>query len=279
MKVTKKDPPSFMDVIKAALLANPATSGATQLASALMREGKERLAENLKPYGYTTHDRIVGEGGSVELKRNSPEQRVIDALMGESEYSDFEKKYPSEGMKERQSLFRTILGLEGDELPASEYMEGAFRSPVTESSLKSILNNPKLFYSRHSRVPLNEQTMRSVIDELIKNPSYAGQGQNDGLENVLGTFTINKGKDDRGEYIDYYDEWDLNPFTTKRIGQMDRDPDKRYIEDFLYDDVFQLKTPKIYGRVYMDELMGGGQETPKQLDRLSKMSIYDRNRG
>jgi len=259
-----------MDVIKAALLANPATSGATQLASALMREGKERLAENLKPYGYTTHDRIVGEGGSVELKRNSPEQRVIDALMGESEYSDFEKKYPSEGMKERQSLFRTILGLEGDELPASEYMEGAFRSPVTESSLKSILNNPKLFYSRHSRVPLNE---------LIKNPSYAGQGQNDGLENVLGTFTINKGKDDRGEYIDYYDEWDLNPFTTKRIGQMDRDPDKRYIEDFLYDDVFQLKTPKIYGRVYMDELMGGGQETPKQLDRLSKMSIYDRNRG
>lgn len=276
MKTIKKDPPSFMDVIKAVMLANPATSGATQLAGALMREGKERLAENIKPYAYTTYDRTRNQDRSIELKENSPEQRIIDALMGESEYSNFEKKSPSKGMKERQSLFRTVLGLEGDKLPASEYMESAFRSPVTETSLKNLLNNPKLFYSRYSRVPLNEQTMRSVIDKLIAEPSYAGQLESKGLENVLGNFTVNKGKDDRGEYIDYYDEWDLNPFTSIVD---DRDPDKRNIEDFLYDDLFKLKTPKIYGRVYMDELIGGGQETPKQLDRLGKMSIYDRNRG
>jgi hypothetical protein len=28
----------------------------------------------------------------------------------------------------------------------------------------------------------------------------------------LGDYTVNKGKDDRGEYISYYDKWDINPF-------------------------------------------------------------------
>jgi hypothetical protein len=268
MKTVKKDPPSFIDVIKAALLANPATSGLATLAGAAVNEGKERLAENLKPYGYKGSIRKLNEHGVRQLHLTSPKDRIINALMGESEYSQDELNSPSEAMKERKALFRSVLGLGGDGLPASEYMDDAYRSPVTEKFIKNILNDPQRYYSQYSNTPKSKQLMSDVIDQLVKEPQYVGAGG----YNTLGTFSLNRGSDDRGDYIDYYDEWDLNPFTDNLGGKPDKN--KRKIEDFFYDDVFRLNTPKVYGRVYMDELIGGDQEVPKLLDRLNKSSIY-----
>jgi hypothetical protein len=31
----------------------------------------------------------------------------------------------------------------------------------------------------------------------------------------MGTYTVGKGEDENGEYISYYDEWDINPFSGK----------------------------------------------------------------
>lgn len=257
-----------MDVIRTALLANPATSGLATLAGAAVHEGKERLAENLKPYGYQGQTRKLNDHGVMQLHLTSPQDRIINAIMGESEYSGSELNSPSEALKERKALFRNVLGLGGDGLPASDYMDGAYRSPVTENFLKSILNDPQSYYGKYSGTPKGKQLMSDVIDQLVKEPQYVGAGGH----NTLGTFTLNRGSDDRGDYIDYYDEWDLNPFTDD-FGRKP-DEDKRKIEDFFYDDVFGLNTPKVYGRVYMDELIGGDQEVPKLLERLNKSSIY-----
>lgn len=267
MRSVKGDPPSFMDVIKAALLANPVTAGTTALAGAAVREGKERLAENLRPVGYERYDVPRKETYDEEKHLVGPSDRLIKALMGESEYSKMEQEDPPESLKERQALFRTVLGLEGGSLPASEYMEGAYRSPVTEKALMQVLNDPTSYYSKHSRTPRSEMTLDAVIDEMTAEPHYHGPDISQyGQSNVLGHFTVNRGSDERGDYIDYYDEWDLNPFSDRPT---DGIAGVRGLEDFVYDDVFGLKTPKIYGRIYMDQLNDKGSEVPRLLRDLS----------
>jgi len=267
MRLVKKDPPSFMDVIKAALLSNPATAGMTALASSAVREGKERLAENLRPLGYERYDVPRNEAYDEEKHLTGPADRLINALMGESEYTKMEQENPSESLKERQALFRTVLGLEGDTLPASEYMEGAYRSPVTEKALMQVFNDPESYYSKHSRIPRSQMTLESVIDEMTAKPHYHGPDISQyGQSNVLGRFTVSRGSDERGDYIDYYDEWDLNPFSDRPTDGM---PELRGLEDFVYDNVLGLKSPKIYGRIYMDQLNDKGSEVPRLLRDLS----------
>lgn len=256
-----------MDIIKAALLANPVTSGATTLASAAVREGKERLAQNLRPVGYEQYNVPRKERYDREKHLVGPAARIINALKGESEYTEFEQDNPTPSLKERQDLFRAVLGLEGDSLPPSEYMEGAYRSPVTEKTLMTVLNDPTLYYGKHSRVPESEMTLDSVIDAMTAEPNYHGPDPfKQKGENVLGHFTVNRGSDERGDYIDYYDEWDLNPFSDRPT---DAIPYLRGLEDFVYDDVLGLKTPKIYGRIYMDQLDDKGSEVPRLLRDLS----------
>lgn len=274
MRSVKEDPPSFMNIIKAALMANPVTSAPTLLAGAAVREGKERLAENLRPMGYDRFDNPRGEKYDRAKHIVTPEKRILQALMGKSEYSESEKSNPSEDMQERQSLFKTVLGLEGGTLPPSDYMEGAYRSPVTERNLLMVLNDPTKYYSRGSNTPPSGQTLKSVIDSMTSEPAYHGPDVfNYDTENVLGNFTVNRGSDERGDYVEYYDEWDLNPFSDQYTSNS---RDVRGLEDFLYDDVFGLKSPKIYGRIYMDELKDKGQDIPKLLRYLSQdQSSFD----
>ena len=267
MKLRKEDPPSFMDIIKTVLLTNPATAGATALASAAVQEGKERLAQNLRPVVYEQYN--VPRKGRYDKEKHlvGPVDRIINALKGESEYTEFEQDNPTPSLKERMSLFRTVLGLEGDTLPPSEYMEGAYRSPVTEKNLLHVLNDPTSYYGKHSGIPKSEMTLDSVIDEMAAKPHYHGPDVSQyGNDNVLGHFTVNRGSDERGDYIDYYDEWDLNPFSDRPT---DAIPQLRDLEDFVYDDVLGLKTPKIYGRIYMDQLDDKGSEMPRLLRDLS----------
>ena len=44
-------------------------------------------------------------------------------------------------------------------------------------------------------------------------------GENSSRARVLGNFTVNKGKDERGEYISYYDKYDLSP-TLPVVGKL-----------------------------------------------------------
>ena len=82
---------------------------------------------------------------------------------------------------------------------------------------------------------------------------------NGGYGNVLGSFTVNRGSDDRGEYIDYYDVWDLNPISSTMKAKYSEGATNavRAAEDFFTRDVMGMKAPEIYGRIYFDELDSG----------------------
>jgi len=59
-----------------------------------------------------------------------------------------------------------------------------------------------------------------------------------------------KGKDEKGEYIDYYDKWDLNPFERKS-GTMGKILDKGAT---AAQNLAGIKNPEVYGRVYYDNI-------------------------
>lgn len=48
------------------------------------------------------------------------------------------------------------------------------------------------------------------IDQFLTSADKRGQTQ--GYNDTMGTFTLTKGRDDRGDYISYYDKWDVSPF-------------------------------------------------------------------
>lgn len=69
-------------------------------------------------------------------------------------------------------------------------------------------------------------------------------GENASRARVLGNFTVNKGKDDKGEYISYYDKYDLNP-------------DLPIVGEFFGGlDNFVGKPFEIYDRIYIDPKTG-----------------------
>ena len=82
-------------------------------------------------------------------------------------------------------------------------------------------------------------------EKAIKKKIRENDGISTGIWNigkVLGNFTIDRGKDEDGrKYISYYDKWNINP--TKGV-----------IDDKTIDKIFGMKSPEIYGRVYLDEL-------------------------
>ena len=48
------------------------------------------------------------------------------------------------------------------------------------------------------------------VDQFLTSPDKRRQTQ--GYNDTMGTFTLTKGRDDMGDYISYYDKWDVSPF-------------------------------------------------------------------
>lgn len=86
--------------------------------------------------------------------------------------------------------------------------------------------------------------------------SNQGSGKNAYLPFLhLGKFKMSQGKDERGEYISYWDEWDLDPPVLR----------KRNI------DIDKLNNPyEVYGRIYKDEFK---KENTKSSDMKNKYAI------
>lgn len=112
-----------------------------------------------------------------------------------------------------------------------------YSSPSTEEELRRLLStSPNRIFGYNDEAWLDEP---KIIDNLL-----------------LGDYTVSTGKDDKGTYLSYYDEWDLNPLA--QISQK-----LKPLEDALYSPFF---TPaEVYGRVYYDpkEINLGSTYTPR----------------
>ena len=263
---------------------NPATAAVKLTGKAMdyvIDEGKKRLADNIYPFGYVSQGLSVGD-------------RVVNALMGNAEEGSVNNPRPGTpepSTQERNTLFRQVLGVEGDTLPKSEYRENAYRSPVTEANL-----------TRKLRIAasIGPEGLEEEISRMESEPGYHGGG----AANVLGNYTVTRGEDEKGKYIDYYDVWDLNPsdqikfasnpYLNEKSGsyfpssfpgsstinrylneyfsgnETEAREKARKAEDFVFDKVLGLKSPEIYGRIYLDDISPYPEMVNKKLGGLKR---------
>ena len=184
---------------------------------------RKRLAKNLYPVSYSgdpDEDGVLG----------GPIDKVALALKGKKSVFDDRtgnKDEDSLAIQERTDLLQVLMGQDQqyNSISESKYkptkgdnIDGTFySSSLTEDMLRN-----KLTHSGWDEFPTQTVT---------------GGGP-------LGNFTIDKGEDERGKYVSYYDKWDLSPF---KKGFMNKVSDK--IQSWA-----GINPPEVYGRVYMDEI-------------------------
>ena len=186
---------------------------------------RKKIAENLRPFGYMANTK-------------SPLERITSVLTGtpepgsiaSDEQEPWHRQYkPKEGMqakRERQDLLSMMM--------TGEQRHGSI--PVSEYKPTKAKDKNVTYYS-------SPETERDILN-MVQNPDW--KGSLDELKEkygrVLGRYTINKGEDEKGKYISYYDVWDLNPYRGKSKVADIASTAGQYFAG--------VKPAEIYGRVY-----------------------------
>jgi len=118
-------------------------------------------------------------------------------------------------------------------------------------------------------IPINERAKEELVNEGVRIPLNKNKTSTTLMGYNHGEHTVGKGFDpQKGEYISYYDRWDLNPFSSryssetklknnlilKKLGLLD---------NRKYGDLsFGLGKPlDFYDRIYLDDYFGINQPT------------------
>ena len=216
---------------------------------------RENLAENVNPRTYDMYfdtdapgfeDPLLGNQAvqrlynAIVLDRKEPlRQREEDAIEEVYDPSDIDYESNVASEAERQDLLNLMLGQDqkyGSIAPAiykptkakdpdAEY----YRSRVTEDWIKSMLLKPQISEDKDNS------------DQLVDRSWYGS---------VLGNYTLNKGVDEKGHYISYYDIWDVNPLSADSSVH-DTSMISRGL-DTMIQSAAGNKPAELYGRVYYD---------------------------
>ena len=113
----------------------------------------------------------------------------------------------------------------------------------------------------------------NVLKQLLDNYKKTGKKSMlvKGNESGLGTYTISMGEDEKGKYISYYDDWDINP--TRGISAKYNIP----ILNQMGDIVPGTHPFSVYGRRYYKN--GGKMNAIEQFKEGHKIHIKKKNRG
>jgi len=92
---------------------------------------------------------------------------------------------------------------------------------------------------------------------------------------VLGNYTLSRGFDDKGEYVSYYDEYNLNPFRGF-FAKRDGNNAPNFIQN-IEDLSFGLGKPfTLYDRIYLDDYYGVSE--PTHATYLPEITVYGNRR-
>tara|TARA_R110000737_G_scaffold288752_2_gene295341 strand:+ start:26 stop:754 length:729 start_codon:yes stop_codon:yes gene_type:complete len=225
-----KDPPNKTSSIFSRLLgSHPVIAGG----KALLGLAKSQIAKNINPYEYET-DRF-DDNYNVTGKVN-PAERIAKSL-----FTEEHQEYKGQAGKERKDLLSMMLGVKqpNQSIPVSKYRPSSskdknavyYSSPTTEKTVKEKLKDPE-FLKRFK--PNKKGTM--ALSEYVSDVTH-GSGQN-----VLGKYTLNKGSDEKGKYVSYYDKWDVQPWqTSNKVVNNVTDKIQKAVG---------IKPTELYGRVY-----------------------------
>lgn len=79
------------------------------------------------------------------------------------------------------------------------------------------LGNTTYYGEEDDSYPVNDQ----VLYNLLQQQKYHGQTSQQLHNHSLGTYAVSLGRDDRGKYISYYDDYDFNPFSKYSVSKND----------------------------------------------------------
>lgn len=197
---------------------------------------KNQIAGNLNPRGYGH-----GKNGTVE--------RVVKSMYKpERGSANSQGNQPNPAMAERQDLLSLMMTgkQRRDKMPVSEY------SPEGNPFFKNVKEGTTYYRSPETERYIKENfkkgwEWKDFDKSMDKDGKFLMRGSGGG---VLGKYTMYKGKDEKGEYIDYYDKWDLNPFEKYNKGKgslLDKAATKAQ-------EIASVKPAEVYGRVYYDNI-------------------------
>jgi hypothetical protein len=193
-------------------------------------EVKRRLYHNLAPYGYT-----------------HTIARLEDAIKNNTSH-EFDKRHKND--RDRQDIWAEYLGIPEEERKtlfdsSTSILKDSQYSPTIgkEQSIKyKAISNP------------SEADVRGLIQHAGALPIGKNKVVTGGIGHALGRYTIGHNYDNKGEYVSYYDKWDLNPFLdagedlSLGIGKPVNIYDRIYLDDYY-------GTPEKYrGSTYIPEL-------------------------
>ena len=120
-------------------------------------------------------------------------------------------------------------------------------------------NNDNPIYYKIS----NDNFVNNILQEFSKDPNRISFQMDDRF-GMLGTFTVSKGKDEKGDYISYYDIYDINPYK----GEYSRFNSKKGDISMGIGKPFE-----VYDRIYYTEdinLKNKKEIAKKEYDKLRK---------
>ncbi len=212
---------------------------------------RKRLAENLYPIGYIRGEYLPG---------NERMDKVFDALkgepwdenLGEVDYSD------QLWFQERVDLLHLLMGQKQkhNTMQLSEYTptvghekgDKYYRSKTTEEGIRQ---RWEYIYKQLKSKKPSKRGLKSIVTRHW-GPTVTFKDGTEGDVQTLGESTYSLGKDERGEYISYYDVWDITPYKGDRSEITRKEGPSLRLERLL-----GLTPPKVYGRIYLDELKKG----------------------
>lgn len=98
-------------------------------------------------------------------------------------------------------------------------------------------------------------TTNTFVDNMVFDATYMNPGENkQQLNTELGYYTVGRGRDNKGDYVSYYDKWDINPFSG-RLQNNTVLPSS--IRKMLKDINLDFGVPvNIYDRIHFDDYYG-----------------------
>lgn len=219
------------------------------------QEVKKRLYRNLKPSGY-------------EDALNRLEETVVN---NKSEYPD--SRQQDTGHPFRDDIFAEYLGIPqknrrslstAPKVVASQYHPTkGYQSWIPYKTLKGNDNmwkrvydavyrgKDKIGFNNVTKVPVYETTGKSLG---INKNKVSGM-----LSEYFGPHTVSRGYDDRGEYMAFYDKWDIAPVGGSNASS---------------DESAGIGTPiHFYDRMYLDDYFGVGNKNKDHATYLPEVII------
>lgn len=204
---------------------------------------QDQLAKNITPFGYDEASAI----GSLFFK-STARKRMEDAA---AKNKDLNSIYTAEELQRRLDAVNLYTGYpqKYGTFSVSKYKPTISKNKddiYYSISNKHLLDNlrDKLEYDQswNDQTKKYEFTNARFSDDVLKTkglPKGTTKLVSGDATGVMGNYTTSLGRDDKGEYISYYDKWDLDPM------------------DFG-------KPMEIYDRVYLKDLIGGYKDKVKK---------------